>query len=98
MESTLAADGFLAMGSEPRLGILRALVRAGDTGLAASSIGEKTGIPASTLNHHLRMLLAAGLVSQERQGRSVVTRARFDHLEALAQFILSECCQDMPHE
>ncbi|MEM1286608.1 MAG: ArsR/SmtB family transcription factor [Cohaesibacteraceae bacterium] len=94
MESVAAAEGFSAMGSESRLAVLQILVRAGKDGLPVGSIQERSGIPPSTLAHHLKFLAAAGLVSQERQGRSIVNRADFDHLEALAGFILRECCAD----
>ncbi len=89
-----AAQGFAAMGSEARLAILRALVRAGSGGLTVGEIGARTGVPASTLAHHLKFLVASGVLEQERAGRSVITRAAFDHLQALAQFILGECCAD----
>jgi ArsR family transcriptional regulator, arsenate/arsenite/antimonite-responsive transcriptional repressor len=89
-----AAQGFAAMGSEARLQVLRCLVRAGETGLTVNEIRDRTGIAPSTLAHHLKFLSGAGVVDQEKLGRSVVTRARYDHLRDLAGFILSECCAD----
>ncbi|HBS51312.1 MAG TPA: transcriptional regulator [Rhodobacteraceae bacterium] len=89
-----AARGFSAMGSEQRLKVLRALVRAGAPGLTVGQIQERTGIAPSTLAHHLRFLAAGGLVVQERAGRATVNRASFDALRNLAQFILAECCVD----
>jgi DNA-binding transcriptional ArsR family regulator len=47
---------------------------------------------ASTLAHHLRFLASAGLIEQEKNGRSVISRAAYGRLEALAGFILKECC------
>lgn len=88
------ADGFAAIGSKPRLQVLKALVRAGMDGLTIGEIQRRTKIPASTLAHHLRALKEAGLVVQARQGRSTLTSANYDRLEMLAQFILSECCAD----
>jgi ArsR family transcriptional regulator len=49
---------------------------------------------ASTLAHHLKFLASAGLVIQEKDGRSVINRAAFGHLEDLAGYILKECCAD----
>ena len=89
-----AAQGFAACGSEPRLTVLRLLVRAGDAGLTVEEIQERSGLPASTLAHHLRVLAAGGLVVQERKGRAVVSRAAYRQLEALAAFLLDECCAD----
>lgn len=91
-----AAQGFAAMGSEARLKVLKCLIRAGEGGLTVGEIRDRTGIPPSTLAHHLKFLAAGGLVEQERAGRSVINRARYDTLENLAQFILSECCADAP--
>ena len=89
-----AAQGFAACGSEPRLMVLRLLVRAGENGLTVGEIQERTAIPASTLAHHLGILAAGGLVEQERRGRSVIHRAAYRRLEALAAFLLEACCAD----
>ncbi len=87
-----ATQGFAAVGSEPRLEVLQALVRAGPAGLTVGDIQQRLGLPASTLAHHLRFLAAGGLIEQQRRGRRVVNRARFTRIEALAAFLLSECC------
>ena len=89
-----AAAGFAAIGSQARLQILLTLVKAGGTGRTVGEIQERTAMPASTLAHHLRFLTSAGLVQQEKSGRSVINRAAFDHLEQLAGYILKECCAD----
>lgn len=94
MKPETAAQGFAAMGSEARLDVLRALVRAGSDGLTVGDIQNRTGIAPSTLSHHLRFMAAAGLVEQEKYGRAVISRAAFGTLEQLADFILSECCAD----
>ena len=75
-----AAQGFAAAGSEPRLEVLIAIVRAKKDGL---TVGE----------HHLRFLTAAGLIAQEKRGRKVINRARSAHIEALAAYLLKECVQ-----
>ncbi|MBO6718333.1 MAG: helix-turn-helix transcriptional regulator [Rhizobiaceae bacterium] len=89
-----AAQGFAAIGSEARLQVLRAIVRAGDAGLSVGDIQTRTDMPASTLAHHLRFLASAGLIDQEKTGRTVINRAAYRHLEALAGYILKECCAD----
>ncbi len=97
MQIEQAAQGFAAMGSEARLEVLRALVRAGDEGLTIGAVRERTGIAPSTLAHHLKFLSGAGLVTQEKDGRSVINRAAYATLEALAGYILRECCADTDH-
>lgn len=94
MELEQAAQGFSAVGSEPRLMVLLTLVRAGEEGLTIGEIQARVGQPASTLAHHLRFLAAAGLVEQEKQGRSIFNRAAYNHIETLAQYLLRECCAE----
>ena len=90
-----AAQGFAAIGSEARLQVVLTLVRAGRAGLSVGDILARTGMAASTLAHHLRFLVAAGLIEQEKVGRSVINRADFSRLEALAGYILAQCCADV---
>jgi DNA-binding transcriptional ArsR family regulator len=89
-----AAQGFAAIGSEPRLDVLLALVRAGPEGLNVGDIQKRTDIPASTLTHHLRFLSAAGLIEQTKNGRAIRNHAAFERIEELAAYLLRECCAD----
>lgn len=89
-----AAQGFAAIGSEPRLQALRLLVRAGPVGLTVGEVQQALGLAASTCSHHLRFLAAAGLVEQTRKGRSIACCASFERIEALAGFLVTECCLD----
>ena len=95
MDIVTATQGFSAMGSEPRMEVLQTLVKAGDDGLLVGEIQQRTGIPASTLAHHLKFLASAGLVEADKNGRTITNRANFQHLQDLAAFILEECCVDM---
>ena len=94
MDVLTAVDGFAAIGSEPRWQVLQQLVKAGTTGMSVGEIQDRTDMPASTLAHHLKHLAQAGLVTTERQGRTIINRADFAHLETLAAFILKECCAE----
>ncbi|MTI45555.1 ArsR family transcriptional regulator [Roseibium hamelinense] len=89
-----AAQGFAALGSEARLEVVLTLVKAGPEGMTVGDIQAKTGMAASTLAHHLKFLASAGLVTQEKSGRSVINTAAYQHLEALAGYLLKECCAD----
>lgn len=91
----LSATRFAALGSEQRLSVLRSLVRAGPEGLSIGELGARTGVTGSTLTHHMKILAAAGLVTQARQGRSIICAAvAYDELRALSEFLLTECCAD----
>ncbi|MEL7212754.1 MAG: helix-turn-helix domain-containing protein [Pseudomonadota bacterium] len=92
-----ACQGFAAVGSEPRMGVLLALVRAGHEGLLFRDIADRTGLPGSTLSHHLRFLAAAELITQERRGRETINRPNFERLEHLSSFILATCCAAVPN-
>ncbi|NNJ76399.1 MAG: helix-turn-helix transcriptional regulator [Anderseniella sp.] len=98
MNLVTAAQGFSAMGSESRLEVLQSLVRAGDKGLLVGDIQQRTGIPGSTLAHHLKFLTSADLIVQNKHGRTIVNQANYQHLQALAAFILEECCTDQEIE
>jgi DNA-binding transcriptional ArsR family regulator len=60
--------------------------------LAVGEIQEHLEIPASTLAFHLRGIVAAGLVAQEKQGRVVLCRPRFDRIDETVAFLKKECC------
>lgn len=90
-----AAQAFAALGSEPRLDVVRALVRAGPEGMPVGALQARLGLAASTLSHHLRFLAAAGLLTQERRGRSLICRADFARIDRLAEFLRRECCADL---
>ncbi len=94
MDFQTASAGFSAMGAEARLHVLQALVKAGDGGLLVGEIQHKLNIPPSTLAHHLKHLAIANLIIQEKQGRAITSRANYEHLNALAAYILDECCVD----
>jgi ArsR family transcriptional regulator len=83
-----------ALGDPTRLKVYRTLVRAGDDGLAVGRIQERTAVPRSTLSHHLHRLIAVGLVSQERQGTTLICRADYAVMQQTLDGLQSECCAD----
>ncbi len=95
-ESTNAsiARALCALGHEVRLSLYRLLVRAGHDGLNVGEIGVQLGLPSSTLAHHLKTLVQAGLVVQERRGREVINRVDFDTMTRTIGFLTDECCVD----
>ncbi len=87
-----ASQGFIAAGAEPRLYVLKKLVRTGPKGLTVGELQKAMDMPASTLAHHLRSLSDGGLIFQKKSGRQVNNIANFVRIKALAEFLLSECC------
>ena len=95
----VVASAFAALGSEQRLDVLRTLVRAGPNGLSIGELGKRCGVTGSTLTHHMKILAGAGLVSQEKQGRSIIcVAAEMEVMQALSDYLLNECCADCAPE
>jgi ArsR family transcriptional regulator, arsenate/arsenite/antimonite-responsive transcriptional repressor len=94
MKIELAARQLEALGNSTRLKVYRALVRAGDDGLAVGRLQEKLGLAASTLSHHLHRLILTGLVTQERQVTTLICRAHYPAMDSLVGFLVDECCVD----
>jgi ArsR family transcriptional regulator len=86
------ADMFSAMGTEPRLRILRLLLHAHPEGLIVGEIGSELEIPSSTLSHHLEKLKHEGLVRVRRDGTFLWYTANTDTLQELLGFLYAECC------
>ncbi len=89
---TRYADMMSAMGTEPRLRIMRLLLSAHPGGLVVGEIGEELGIPGSTLSHHLEKLKNEDLVNVQREGTFLRDSANADALKELLSFLYAECC------
>ncbi len=94
LDTEHAALTFAALGSEQRLAVLRALVRARPAGLSIGALGARCGITGSTLTFHIKILAQAGLVKQERNGRRIICAADTAAIRGLSDFLLAECCAD----
>lgn len=92
MKVDTAARVFAELGNRTRLDILRLLIKAGHDGLPVGDIQLRLDIPPSTLAFHLRGLVGAGLLSQEKQSRTVLCRPCFDRINEAVSFLKKECC------
>jgi ArsR family transcriptional regulator len=86
------ADMLAAMGSEPRLRIMRLLLFAHPDGVVVGEIAEELQITASTLSHHLDKLKNEDLVRVQREGTFLRYSANTTVLEQLLGFLFAECC------
>ena len=93
MSDTKAANMFAALGHPSRVSILRLLVKAGDDGLSVSQMREHLEMPATTFGHHLKAMADAGIVTQDRHGRSLISRADYNALQGLINFLMEDCCR-----
>jgi ArsR family transcriptional regulator, arsenate/arsenite/antimonite-responsive transcriptional repressor len=86
------ADMFAAMGSEPRLRIVRLLLSAHPDGMFVGEIASDLEITASTLSHHLEKLKNEDLVRVKREGTFLRYTANAGALQEVLSFLYAECC------
>ncbi len=86
------ADMLAAMGTEPRLRIMRLLLSAHPQGMVVGEIGEELAIAGSTLSHHLEKLKNEGLISVKRESTFLRYSANTETLQDLLGFLYAECC------
>ena len=86
------ADMLAAMGAEPRLRVVRLLLKAHPTGMAAGDIGAELDITPSTLSHHLDRLKRENVVTVRRDGTFLWYAANTEAIEDLLNFLFAECC------
>jgi ArsR family transcriptional regulator, arsenate/arsenite/antimonite-responsive transcriptional repressor len=86
------ADMLSAMGTEPRLRIMRLLLSAHPEGLVVGDIQSELGIGGSTLSHHLDKLKQEDLVKVRREGTFLRYSADAESLQELLTFLYAECC------
>ena len=67
-----AAARLEALGNPTRLKIYRTLVRAGAEGMPVGRLQSRLDLAASTLSHHLKTLIGVGLVTQAREGTTLL--------------------------
>lgn len=98
MEEKEVVKALAALAQESRLRVFRFLVVVGQEGSTPSEMSEFLQIPAATLSFHLKELLQAGLISQEREGRHLHYRAEFGQMATLLKFLTERCCQGLSCE
>ena len=86
------ADMFSALGTEPRLRIVRLLLSAHPDGMVVGDIAGELEIASSTLSHHLDKLKNEELVNVRRDGTFLWYSANTTALRDLLGFLYAECC------
>jgi DNA-binding transcriptional ArsR family regulator len=87
------AEQLSALGHPIRLKILRFVVQSGADGAAAGDIQKHVDMPASTLSHHLKRLVDAGLLSSRAEGTFHYYTADYPALHALTDYLWEDCCK-----
>lgn len=96
MEEKAVVKSLAALAQAVRLRVFRTLVVAGPDGLVPGALTEQLGVPATSLSFHLKELMNAGLVTQERDGRHLIYRAAYEHMNGLLGYLTEHCCQGSP--
>ena len=86
MKNPDAVSALAALAQENRLDVYRLLVRAGREGMPAGSVASALKLAPNTLTFHFDRLRDAGLVTVQRQGRSMIYAAQFEVMNELLGF------------
>jgi ArsR family transcriptional regulator len=96
MEKTDAVAALAALAQDNRLDVYRLLVQAGPEGMPAGAVAEALDLAPNTLTFHFDRLRTAGLVTAQREGRSIIYAAKFEQMHALVAFLTENCCGGVP--
>ena len=92
MEEQIAVTALAALAQGMRLRVFRALVGAAPGGMTPGALSALLDVPASTLSFHLKELMNAGLVTQEREGRHLIYRPALHRMNELLAYLTAHCC------
>jgi ArsR family transcriptional regulator len=87
------AEQLSALGHPVRLKALRFVVQAGPEGSAAGDIQAHVHLPASTLSHHLKRLVDAGVLTTRLDGTFHYYAADYTALRGLTDYLWEDCCR-----
>lgn len=96
MDKNNALTAFAALGQSTRLDVFRLLIVAGEEGMSAGEIAEALDVRQNTMSSNLSILTQAGLIRNERQGRSIRYFADMEGLRGLLGFLMQDCCGGRP--
>lgn len=63
------ADQYKALGDETRLGLMLTVAASEDSEACVCDLTPGTGLAQSTVSHHLRLLVDAGLLDRKQRGK-----------------------------
>lgn len=95
MDEPQVVRALAALAQPVRLRVFRTLVGAGGCGMVPSTLSDCLAVPPPTLSFHLKELVHADLVTQERQGRFLIYRASLDNMGAVMTYLTAHCCKSL---
>ncbi len=93
MDEKTAVAALAALAQAMRLRVFRALVGAAPQGMTPGALAATLDLPASTLSFHLKALMHAGLVTQQRDGRNLHYRPDIVRMNELLGYLTAHCCR-----
>ena len=96
MDISVALKTFSALSQQTRLDVFRLLVKVGADGASSGEISDQLDVRQNTMSANLTVLLNAGLVRNERQGRTIRYFADFEAVRDLLAFLMEDCCGGNP--
>ncbi len=92
MEEKSAVASLAALAQGMRLRIFRVLIGAAPQGMTPGELCATLDVPGSTLSFHLKELLHAGLVTQQREGRNLIYSPSIAQMNDLLAYLTAHCC------
>jgi len=96
MDKSRALTAFAALSQPMRLDTFRLLMRAGPKGMVAGEIATTLGVRQNTLSANLSLLQSAGLIRNQRAGRTIIYSIDLDGTRDLLGFLMEDCCGGRP--
>ncbi|SDU02083.1 helix-turn-helix transcriptional regulator [Stappia sp. ES.058] len=96
MDIIQSLEALAALGQKTRLEVFRLLVKAGADGMHAGEIAEALNVRQNTMSANLAVLLRAGLIRNEREGRTIRYFADMEGVRGLLGFLMEDCCGGNP--
>jgi ArsR family transcriptional regulator len=93
-EAAATADVFRALADPARVRVVNLLATSGEP-VCVCNLIEPLGLSQPTVSHHLKTLLAAGIVEREQRGRWAFYSLKRDAVEKLAAVadLKGACCR-----
>ncbi|NBN64839.1 metalloregulator ArsR/SmtB family transcription factor [Microvirga tunisiensis] len=96
MDKKAALEALAALSQETRLDVFRLLVRSGRDGMLAGEVAEALNVRQNTLSANLSILVSAGLIRNQREGRAIRYFASMDGMQDLLGYLVEDCCGGKP--
>lgn len=81
-----------ALSNSRRIEVFEYILGCPQSGRTFGEISDHTGIPASSLTHHLKEMVAGGVLIRNPKGASTIFTLDIDHLSQVLSGLISKCC------